>query len=1098
MAQQQVMNPFTNKVETANFAGDEPTQSEMDQLYQFFQNENAPSTQEKFNIFNASREEIQAYSRKQRAMGLDPVSGEQLSDEDFIAGYKEEGVDYNTGVNKNKAFSRAQLGRMDTAGEKLNYLQTKVGKDGVREDALGRLILTQIGRQRAGLGEGQDIAVDEEGLSWGDVKEFVGATAVPIVAATGASIAASGIGFIPGMAIVGAAGFLGKLLDEGVEYSQGLQQQSFSDVLKDSSTEAIYAASGEGIGRGVSSLIGTLIKGRKGIGAADKARIEGLRANARALLEKGKSKPGSYFGGVRPTIAGATDEGFRPVLNRLQAVYEGIFPNTRAATNNLNIALKELNALPGFASKKQVKDLETLVKIDIQDIYTKNTAKRSSGIKEMDKAIDAEFKSLMSSLQNESIGPRDLNTLIRNTQKIFDKDVGERYININTTLKGAKVVPTAPLKAAFQQLKAQTISEIGDGNFAKVINKIVKEPQTDFKTMQDLRTGINRAMSDSALVGGGAPRELTSLKNAINQGFQSAQLDLATATKTNLMTRNPKGQFKSLGVTNNEVADALADLTKTNDYYRKGMKRFDNVLTKRVVKQAEDGLIDTDWILKSLVETNNLPGLNQVLSAVRAPSQSVKSFVKTDVAKEALENATYGGETLSKALLRVKNLPKGNSTRREVEQLARTLQADAKTLATIAGKGTDVPDNLRKDLATKWLQQALDSSIDTKYPLGLRVVDPIKLAERLETTKNPAVKRLFGTDYKKLNEAINILKRSKSEIPVDVAQQLDQLPLGAALNQFIKIQKETAKISDDTFVRRLNQLSEPEDIATEVMKLPRYVQQAETQLGSQAMEGVRTAAMGKILKQIGATTDDGTGAIKLTTDFMDSFTSGRLGNKLDKVLGNYGDDTLNAMFGAETTKGLRELSSTMVKASNAATAGKGGLAAPSIALGFSVGSLLLAGPGGMIPILLSAGGFKLMSEILRNPAVLKVMMASRSKNTVKELMAGKFKSGDPLGQGVQELLALLSQAGIQDVRMLGEQGAEELRPAANLNAAQLKNSVQNAISQLPPPIQSGASNLMPSVTPPNSASSVSNINPIVLPNPNDQVLAERAYARGNR
>ena len=39
------------------------------------------------------------------------------------------------------------------------------------------------------------------------------------------------------------------------------------------------------------------------------------------------------------------------------------------------------------------------------------------------------------------------------------------------------------------------------------------------------------------------------------------------------------------------------------------MKRFDNVLTKRVVKQAEDGLIDTDWILKSLVETNNLTGV---------------------------------------------------------------------------------------------------------------------------------------------------------------------------------------------------------------------------------------------------------------------------------------------------------------------------------------------------------------------------------------------------------------------------------------------------------------------------------------------------------
>ncbi len=62
----------------------------------------------------------------------------------------------------------------------------------------------------------------------------------------------------------------------------------------------------------------------------------------------------------------------------------------------------------------------------------------------------------------------------------------------------------------------------------------------------------------------------------------------------------------------------------------------------------------------------------------------------------------------------------------------------------------------------------------------------------------------------------------------------------------------------------------------------------------------------------------------------------------------------------------------------------------------------------------------------------------------------------------------------------------------------LLEKVQNAVSQLPAPIRSGASNLMPSVAPPSQASSVGNVNPIVLPNPNDQVLAERAYARGNR
>jgi len=85
---------------------------------------------------------------------------------------------------------------------------------------------------------------------------------------------------------------------------------------------------------------------------------------------------------------------------------------------------------------------------------------------------------------------------------------------------------------------------------------------------------------------------------------------------------------------------------------------------------------------------------------------------------------------------------------------------------------------------------------------------------------------------------------------------------------------------------------------------------------------------------------------------------------------------------------------------------------------------------------------------------------------------------------------LLTQA-IAQASVEGEEtGRQQVQAVARVN----KPVVQEAISQLPAPIKAGISNLMPSVAPPNQASSVSNINPIVLPNPNDQVLAERLNA----
>jgi len=147
-------------------------------------------------------------------------------------------VDYNTGLDNVEGFSRIQFGRMETPEEKAAYLETRVGPEGYRTDALGRFILTDQGRQTLGMGKGKELAIDEEGLSFGDVKEFFGQSGVPIATGIGASLMASGVGFFPGLLIAGAGAAAGKALDEGVEAMEGLQRQSLSDVGRDVAFEA--------------------------------------------------------------------------------------------------------------------------------------------------------------------------------------------------------------------------------------------------------------------------------------------------------------------------------------------------------------------------------------------------------------------------------------------------------------------------------------------------------------------------------------------------------------------------------------------------------------------------------------------------------------------------------------------------------------------------------------------------------------------------------------------------------------------------------------------------------------------------------------------
>ena len=188
MAIVQIENPFTKTIEQVEIAGDDPTQQELDTIYQLFQSEQ-PNIGE-LDFATASPDEIRAYANQLREAGLDPVTRQPLAPSERTL--KDPGVDYTSGLQDFGL--RAGFGARETAEEKAAYLTDKVGADGFRQDKGGRFILTQAGRTALGLGEGSELAIDEEGLSRFDVADFAGASGVPLAAGIGAGLLLSGTG----------------------------------------------------------------------------------------------------------------------------------------------------------------------------------------------------------------------------------------------------------------------------------------------------------------------------------------------------------------------------------------------------------------------------------------------------------------------------------------------------------------------------------------------------------------------------------------------------------------------------------------------------------------------------------------------------------------------------------------------------------------------------------------------------------------------------------------------------------------------------------------------------------------------------------------
>jgi hypothetical protein len=1102
-------------IKEVEIAGDTPTEQEQQALFNTFFAE-TPQAQTDLDFSTASIEEIQNYARQKELAGIDAATGQPIDPTTQPVGdLKDPDVDYTSGV---KDFGlRTKLGTFELPEEKAAYLEDRVGKEGFRQDKGGRFILTKRGRAMLGMEEGPEIAIDEEGFSRYDLADFAGEGGASLATGIGAGVLLSGVGTIPAAIGVGVTMGVTKLIDEAFEEAAGYQRQTKEEQIRSALFEGALGFAGEGVGRAISSLFGRIIKGG-GVGPeAELARQQG-----RALREQG----------FKPLFEGAAP-GVRPILNRIQAVAEGVFPNRAAANKNIDIAVAQLRELN--SNMAAIDGLEQAMKEGIKDLYTSSGQKVRDAQKVLSTEVETRIKNIMAPLTKTGTLSKDSVKSLIQAKNIFDRESDKLFSAANNALgKNNEIIPIEKIRKALKEIertspKANQIkeSQIEDllraaetragariskrleamrsqGNILGKIDQqeidrmILREAHLTPEEANLLRKILKNLEYSPEFIGTISGTNKAIFKKSIDDAFLQGEENLSMALnyfeRGNLDLPSTQQQFRSflesqgLNVegevtkdTINRIREGFNLLGRSRDFYGKGASRLDDPIIEQLFQKTKQGSIDidTDAFFDAIVQNNSPKKLNRFLKAIR----SVPELTSLEVGEATLkkQKVVFQGRelTVDEANRVLEQLPENSTTRAFAKriQAAERAQAD---VAEVSKFGAEAAENLRQKLASSFLSRQLKNPNNYSTTKdGVRVLDGIKLAKSFDdlgTTRNV----LFKGQQAEINNLINVLRQTGAEFDEDIVNQLSGDSIIDAV-QNLSTQAANRKALDfNQVVQSLNN-NDAEGIISTLFQRGNAgrinsFKQGTLRIGDnqlsdygnfspQLIEKVEDAAMSRILRSLGDFN---------SPKFREDFLSGSIGRNLRSTLDGYGEEAVNAMFGKEVGDKLFQLADNMISVSNASIAGKGGLAAPNIALGLGLFSII-SSPLGTLP---TAAGFLAFSKLMRSGPILDIMLASRKPGA------------DKLGQAFQIIQSTTSKVegealagGTQpqgdrtipfptDIRPSGE-GPFKLSP-------EMKRTVKDAAMNIAPP--SAAS----------SAGGVSPLgtNPIVNPNPTTQALAQ--------
>lgn len=864
------------------------------------------------------------------------------------------------------------------------------------------------------------LSIEDKGLTRRDFGEFFSKHRGPIIGGTAASIAATGFGLPLAMVIAGAGSGAGYLVDEGIEYSADLQAQDANEVVRQAAMETVFGGLGEGGGRLLSSLFGRLLKGPGGKEANE------ARQAAREAIDQG----------ARPTVLAANTA---PVIGRLQAIYEGVFPNKTAATNNANAVIKQLKEIQPNTPEADYEQLLSVVKRDIEKIYGEPTDLLKQANDNLKNIVDKEVAELVKMYGKPSAQTgRMIAESLDLSKRTFDQDSQALFSRASELLGDKPLVNVKNVKNTLQKLNT------GEGAGLDLINKsfgrfvMNMDDVVDVATANSLRTTLNHASFDPSIVGSQDKAILTKLTSAIQDSFRETEAVYSAGLKEFAekgRLKGPDGRFLGKAETQ-QLSDGFKALRDANRFYQKGVDRFKPALVAKLFESYKTGFdFNPEDLMKpqfGLLVPGNGATLRKFLNSVVPSGRDAQPIPQTvaDVVPERMIELRNGQQVPMKEL--VESLPETDALRRHYNEILADQQRFGQAIAAGRGRGADIREATRKALAGKYLENMFDGQRDL-----LGKIDAAKIANQIRDLGTTG-RVLFKNDYNQVLKGLeDMAALGKGVNETDLAG-LAGRPITEQIEQINALTKADKDLKGIPLFRQLEtavRAGDEEKIVDSVLKKNNVsaIKEAQRLLNdtlespSPTMEAIRDKALSRILAKAGDP-EMMTGA-----DFTEALISGKHAKALRSSLDAYGRKTLDQLFGKETTDGLYKLAEMSRLSSNDPIKGLGGLAPASIVAGLGAAGFITA----PLATLQATAGLFVMSKLLRSKPYLKMITAPR---------------GVRPGQGDFDKIGIAFETAYRLAAQQQAAAATDIRDRTNREIEQ----VNQTVSSLPAPVQTAA------------------------------------------
>ena len=993
-------------------------------------------------------------------------------------------------------------GQADNDAERAKRLVSVFGEKGVEKRGQNNFILNLDNieatiKDKYDLPDSGTMQVNRKGFSRYDLARFGGEYRGPLLTTLAAGIASTGVGIIPAMGIMGVAGAAGKGIDEYLEHLEGFQLQSKTDVYKDMAVEAAYMAGGEGLFRGLFYLGGRILRGPGP--KPSEARVEELVASgltprkavsyateeARVLVNK------QVKAGARPNVEEATGKAF---LGRMQAIYEAILPNRKAARANSDYVKNIMRQVSkGELTKEQAQQALNDQATSISNLIKENMANPDEAIrianrhlfdvieqefKEINKVITKNLKNEKGSGEITGAFAQDFATALGDAARLFKQDSAILYENANKALRNQAVFDGAPLVKGITKLNEDVFKVASNQGIVgtpliRFLNQKLKGsaqtvdgaaiPQKFTLTeLNSLRSVLNAEKNNPMLIGTQAERDASILIKNIDEMLANQENVLGTAMSKVAGTKGGVGVKGMEGFQSpakiEEMRNSFNLLSEANEHYMKGKALFNSEAAELIIKNVEGkNWVDLAEVSNYIIKAGRPEKLRMFLDVITPSTKQLGKIQKTDpkVFKTLEELAANGRVTEFNALIEAEGLSKAvpkipawvGTMKTKVPDdpsVARILQQNVDAMKQMGADVIDRTasvvkrDRLRDMLANQWMRETLRQSIGDTGATNYG-----NFAVKFKQLDSSTAKLLFGDNYNRLNSVANdalVVNKLKGNV-TDIGAIDDTLYLPAVRQEIDKVQnviRQAKEEGENAFLKtiRTGKIDDMETLVDGVLLKPGNFKTVIDRV---------TALQGQeIADQTSEGIKDMVMAKLVNTSFPDGITpqgiaTGSFGETMETTIKqmNKNKSLENILGSKEIVNKLTKISQDATRVSNRAFKGKAGLA-PAVFIA-SAGYRALTSPLSFATELASIVG---LGKLLRSRRVLNFFTNPRMRS--RQMKEG-IRFGADMGQDIVPIGARQRREFItQQGRKLPGYGIQESYEAVDDN---IPEEVRQGVNQ---------------------------------------------------